>query len=211
MININYEFKDKNLFDLAMTQSGADADHNNERLEFIGDRVLGLSVAVLLYEMFPSEVEGELARRHASLVSTETLALVANRLGIGRQLRHGHMTAGRTKHILADAMEAIFGAIYLDGGFVAAQRIITDIWRDLAAADTIAPKDAKTKLQEFVQKNAPVGVLPVYEYLSETGASHSPIFSVRVSALGKSATATGTSKKMASTAAAAELLKILAI
>lgn len=211
MVNIDYEFQDKTLFDLALTQSGADSDHNNERLEFIGDRVLGLSVAVLLFEMFPGEAEGELARRHASLVSTETLALVANRLGVGRELRHGHMTAGRTKHVVADAMEAIFGAIYLDGGFSAAQRVITDIWRDLAAADKNAPKDAKTALQEFVQKRAPVGVLPVYEYLSETGASHSPVFSVRVSALGQSATATGTSKKIASTAAAAELLKILAI
>lgn len=211
MIDIKYKFDNQSLFDLAMTQSGADSDHNNERLEFIGDRVLGLSVAGLLYKMFPTETEGELARRHAMLVSTDTLALVANRLGVGKQLRHGHMTAGRTKHVLADAMEAIFGAIYLDGGFAAAQRVITDIWYDLAAADAVAPKDAKTRLQEFVQKNAPTGVLPVYEYLSETGASHSPVFSVRVSALGKSATATGTSKKIASTAAAAELLKILAI
>lgn len=149
---LNYSFNNEKLLDLALTQSGADSAHNNERLEFIGDRVLGLSVAVLLYEMFPNEAEGELARRHATLVSTDTLAIVAGKIGLEKHIRHGHMTAGRTKHILADAMEAVFGAIYLDAGFDVARDIIIDIWRELAAAEIVAPKDAKTALQEFVQK-----------------------------------------------------------
>lgn len=210
MAKLNYEFKDKRLLELALTQSGADADHNNERLEFIGDRVLGLSVAALLYDMFPSEAEGDLARRHAMLVSTDTLALVASKLGLVGKVRHGHMTAGRINHVLADAMEAVFGAIFLDGGFESARSVIVDIWRDLASADLTAPKDSKTALQEFVQKNAD-GALPVYEYMEPTGAAHNPEFTVRVTAMGKSAIGKGNSKKTASISAAEELLKILAI
>ena len=195
---------------LAMIQSGVDAVHNNERLEFIGDRGLGLSVAVLLYAMYPNETEGELARRHAMLVSTETLAKVAKDVGIDKQIKHGHMTAGRIQHILADAMEATLGAIYLDGGFDAARNVIVPIWRDLAAADVVAPKDPKTKLQELVQQ-LDSGNLPVYEYLDPAGASHSPVFTVRVTAMQRSATGNGTSKKAASIDAAEKLLKILAI
>jgi ribonuclease-3 len=207
---LNYTFKDKTLLDLALTQRGVDSAHNNERLEFIGDRVLGLSVAGLLYEMFPDENEGELARRHATLVSTQTLATVAIEIGLESHVRHGHMTAGRIQHVLADAMEAVFGAIYLESGFDVARDVIVARWRELAAAEIVAPKDAKTTLQEFVQKEHK-GELPVYEYLPQTGPSHNPIFNVSVSALGKTATGSGSSKKEASTAAATELLKILAI
>ena len=210
MIKLNYDFNDDSLLELALTQSGVNSAHNNERLEFIGDRVLGLSVAGLLYEMYPAETEGELARRHAMLVSTETLGNVARELGLDKHVRHGHMTAGRVQHILANAMEAIFGAIYLDGGFDAACGVIVEIWRDLAALDVVAPKDPKTRLQELVQKNVP-GSLPVYEYMESVGASHNPVFNVRVSAMGHSAMGQGTSKKGASIAAAEELLKILAI
>ena len=210
MKKINYDFQDQSLLDLALTQSGANAAHNNERLEFIGDRVLGLSVAGLLYEMFPNESEGELARRHAMLVSTETLATVARDFGLDKRIRHGHMTAGRIQHILADAMEAVFGAIYLDGGFDVARHIIVGIWRDLASVDLIAPKDPKTALQEFVQKSDN-GNLPVYEFLDTTGASHSPVFNVRVTAMGKSALGQGASKKHATINAADALMKILAI
>ncbi|MBO5833546.1 MAG: ribonuclease III [Alphaproteobacteria bacterium] len=207
---LNYDFQDESLLELALTQSGVNSANNNERLEFIGDRVLGLSVAELLYTMYPDESEGELARRHAMLVSTETLGNVARSLNLDKHVRHGHMTAGRIQHVLANAMEAIFGAIFLDGGFDAARAVIVEIWQELAAADLTAPKDPKTALQEFVQKNDN-GNLPVYEYLDATGASHNPVFNVQVSAMGKTATGTGTSKKSASIAAAEELLKILAI
>ena len=210
MIKLNYEFRNKQLLELALTQSGVNATQNNERLEFIGDRVLGLSVAGLLYEMYPNESEGELARRHAMLVSTETLGHVARQLGLDRQIKHGHMTAGRIVHIMANAMEAIFGAIYLDSGFDAAKNVIVDIWRELAAADVVAPKDPKTALQEFVQQ-ADNGNLPVYEFLETTGASHNPVFNVQVCAMGKSAQGQGASKKAATIDAAEKLLKILAI
>lgn len=207
---LNYTFNDESLLELALTQSGVDSSNNNERLEFIGDRVLGLSVAGLLFDMYPTEAEGELARRHAMLVSTETLADVACGLGLDKVVRHGHMTAGRVRHILADAMEAVFGAIYLDGGFDAARDVIVAIWRDLASADIVAPKDPKTRLQELVQQ-MDSGSLPVYEYLEPTGASHNPVFNVRVTAMGRSATGTGSSKKGASVNAAIALLKKLAI
>ena len=209
-MNLNYTFQNKDLLDLALTQSGIDAKHNNERLEFIGDRVLGLSVAALLYEMYPDDNEGGLARRHATLVSTETLAMVAKQLEIEKHLHHGHMTGGKINHILANAMEAILGAIFLESGFDVAKKFICNIWRDLAAAEIIAPKDSKTALQEFVQK-ADSGALPVYEYLEPTGASHNPQFNVTVTAMGKSATGIGSSKKAASLDAADKLLKILAI
>lgn len=210
MKNLNYNFKDPALLELALTQSGADAVHNNERLEFIGDRVLGLTVAHMLYTMFPDEAEGDLARRHASLVSTETLASVARNLELDVSLRHGHMTGGRVEHMLADAMEAVFGAIFIDGGFDAAARVIGDIWQNLAAAEVNPPKDSKTALQEFAQKRGR-GMLPVYKFEQPVGASHNPMFQVTVTAMGQSATGTGPSKKTASMAAADELLKILAI
>ncbi len=209
-MKLNYTFKDKSLLELALTQSGIDSKHNNERLEFIGDRVLGLSVAGLLYDMYPNENEGGLARRHALLVSTNTLARVAADLDIGKYIKHGHMTGGKINHILANTMEAILGAIFLDSGFESARKIIVDIWTELAAAEIIAPKDAKTALQEFVQHHDS-GALPNYVYHEPTGASHNPEFTVTVTALNKSAEGVGPSKKAASLAAAENLLKILAI
>ncbi len=207
---LNYTFNDKKLLELALTQSGVDSVRNNERLEFIGDRVLGLSVAELIYKMYPNETEGELARRHAMLVSTDTLGDVARKIGLEKHVRHGHMTAGRIKHMLANSMEAVLGAIYIDGGFDTAKEIIIEIWRDLAANDAVAPKDPKTTLQELVQQKDS-GNLPQYEFLGQSGASHNPVFNVRVSAMGKTATGSGHSKKSASVAAANELLKTLAI
>jgi len=209
-MKLNYKFKNNELLNLALTQSGIDAKHNNERLEFIGDRVLGLSMAQLLYEMYPDEAEGDLARRHAFLVSTETLAHVAKEIELEKHLRHGHMTGGKINHVLANGMEAILGAIFLDSNFESARDIIFDLWHDMAAAEINAPKDAKTTLQEFVQKHEH-GILPIYEYNEPIGASHNPEFTVTVTALGKSATGVGPSKKAASLDAAEKLLKILAI
>ena len=210
MKKINYNFKNEDLLNLALTQSGADSEHNNERLEFIGDRVLGLTVAMMLYNTFPDEPEGDLARRHAMLVSTSTLASVAKQIDLSQHIRHGHMTGGRIQHVLADAMEAVFGAIFIDGGWDAARGVITELWTDLIHQNEAAPKDPKTALQELVQKNDS-GALPQYTFLESMGASHCPVFNVRVTAMGKSADGSGTSKKAASINAAEKLLKILAI
>lgn len=210
MLSIGYKFRNLQLLSLALTQSGVDPNNNNERLEFVGDRVLGLTVAQMLYTMYPDEKEGELARRHSVLVSTDTLARVARKIELDRSLHHGHMTGGRTRHVLANAMEAVLGAVFIDGGFDAARDVIMNLWHDLATADAFPPKDAKTKLQEYVQKNDN-GALPIYEFSETVGASHCPTFNVTVTAMGKSATGSGASKKAAGIAAATELLKILAI
>ena len=208
-MKLGYKFKDKSLLELALTQRGVNSHHNNERLEFVGDRVLGLSVASMLYAMYPNENEGELARRFASLVSTETLADVARTFDLHKLVRHGHMTAGRTRHMLANAMEAVIGAIFFDGGFDSARGFVCGIWHELAAAELRPPKDPKTMLQEFVQKNA-AGALPEYSAAESSGEDHSPVFTVTVTAMGESASGSGPSKKTAGSAAAAELLKILA-
>ena len=151
---LNYTFNDESLLDLALTQSGVDAVNYNERLEFIGDRVLGLSVAGLLFDMFPTEAEGDLARRHPMLVSTETLAQVACELGLDKMVRHGHMTAGRVKHVLADAMEAVFAAVYLDGGVEEARSLIHRVLLDKEREEVVEERrrDYKTALQELVQR-----------------------------------------------------------
>jgi ribonuclease-3 len=208
MRKLKYKFNDEKLFELAMTQSGANAVNNNERLEFIGDRVLGLSVAALLYEMFPTETEGDLAQRHAMLVSTETLAQVAAQYGFDKKVRHGHMTAGRMKHIAANAMESVLGAIFLDGGFEAARAEVVDVWRDIAARDIVPPKDPKTALQEYAQKKGD-GALPEYEFIEskEKSKSHSPRFTAQVIALGRAARGQGESKKGATIAAAEKWLE----
>ena len=167
-------------------------------------------MAALLYSMYPNEAEGGLARRHATLVSTNTLADVAKQIELEPELHHGHMTGGKINHVLANAMEAVLGAIFLDSGFETARSVILGIWTDLAAAETTAPKDAKTTLQEYVQR-VDSGALPIYEYQEPTGTSHNPEFSVTVTALGKSAIGVGSSKKTASLDAAEKLLKTLAI
>ena len=199
---IGYVFSDESLFELALTQSGANADKNNERLEFLGDRVLGLSVAEMLYKMFPNEKEGELARRHAALVSTKTLAEVARKFGFDKQIRHGHMTGGRMEHISANAMESIIAAIFLDGGWSAASSFVTSEWQQLAIEQIDAPKDAKTELQEFAQHSED-GKLPVYEFLDSKRGT----FNVRVTVMGMSAMGSGTSKKSATISAAEKLLE----
>ncbi|MCQ2562768.1 MAG: ribonuclease III, partial [Alphaproteobacteria bacterium] len=209
LINLDYTFKNPTFLDLALTQSGVNAIHNNERLEFIGDRVLGLSVASLLYELYPNEDEGKLAPKLALLVSAETLSKVAVNLGIDKHIKHGHLTAGKQKNILADAMEAIIGAIYLDSDFNTANTFIKNIWINLANTLVLPPKDAKSILQEIVQQQK--SELPVYEYTDPIGPADNPQFSATVTALGKSATGTGSSKKQASIQAAENLLKILAI
>ena len=206
---LTYKFKNPDLLTLALTQSGADATNNNERLEFLGDRVLGLAVAGMLYEMFPTETEGELARRHAVLVSTDTLARVAAEHELDQHVRHGHMTANNKRHVMADAMESVLGAIYLDGGFKAVRELVVKIWTPMARAALTAPKDPKTALQEYVQRED-CGALPEYTFLESSGGpAHNPMFVVSVSALGKTATGRGASKKTATADAAEELLKLI--
>jgi len=206
MKKFDYEFKDKALFDLAMTQSGADRKNNNERLEFVGDRVLGLAVAEMLYKMFPAEKEGELAKRQAKLVSAATLDKIAKSFGFERLLRHGHLTGGKSRNTNADAMESVIAAIFLDSDWATARDFVIANWRGLAESELTAPKDPKTKLQEHCQREA--GVLPVYEISAEQKDGN---FTAIVSAMGKTAEGQGASKKEATAFAAAAMLKVLGI
>lgn len=184
-----------------------------ERLEFLGDRVLGLAVADMLLEHFPDEAEGALAKRLTALVRRETLAVVAAEVGLGDHLAlsRGEEGAGgrRNPSVLADALEAAIGAIYLDGGFEAAKGFVRRHWRARMAAAARPPEDAKTRLQEWAQ--ATVGVTPRYETVERAGPAHSPTFAVEVRIEGVARErGTGGSKRAAEQAAAKALLDRLA-
>lgn len=183
---------------------------NNQRLEFLGDRVLNMAVAAMLYEAFPQEPEGSLSQRLSALVRRETLAQVARRLGLGRRLALGPGEAasgGRDNPAnLADACEAVIGALHLDGGLPAAERFVRRYWTEAMRAHRAPPRDSKTQLQEWAQAQA-LG-LPLYRILRESGPAHAPVFEVEaeVEGVGK-AVATGATKRAAEQGAARTLLE----
>ena len=184
-----------------------------ERLEFLGDRVLGLVIAELLWRRFPDEPEGLLTQRHTHLVRRETLAKVALSIGLGLHLvlSRAERAAGAAANpaILADACEAIIAAIYLDGGYDAAAGFIRRHWQPLIGAMEAPPRDPKTMLQEWAQARG-LG-LPRYELVATSGPDHAPQFTVAASiAGGTPATASGPAKRRAEAGAAAALLERLA-
>lgn len=215
---LGYSFGDPRLLTEAMTHPSALSGRaprqgfGYERLEFLGDRVLGLVVAAMLFENFPNEAEGELARRHAALVCREALARIALKLGIDRalSLSKGEEDGGgrRNPTILADACEAVLGAIYADGGLDHARALILAEWRPLMAEATRPPKDGKTALQEWAQSLGKP--LPIYRVIGTEGPSHDPRFLVAVEIEGLSPlTGQGGSKRAAEQAAAAAMLESL--
>jgi ribonuclease-3 len=183
-----------------------------ERLEFLGDRVLGLIVAELLWRRFPSEAEGELTRRHTHLVRREALAEVAQAVGIGPRIivSAGEDAAGvrQNPSVLADVCEAVIAALYLDGGLPAARSFVERWWEARLAGLGAPPRDPKTALQEWAQgRGLP---LPVYRTVNTEGPAHKRRFTVTVGVEGlPPATATGSSKRAAETAAAAAALAAL--
>ncbi len=191
----------------AHRQGGTDDSY--ERLEFLGDRVLGLIVADLLMARFPREPEGALAVRHAELVRRETLAEVAGEIGLDAYLRlaKGEEAAGERRNpaLLADACEAVIGALYLDGGLAVAWAFVERLWGARLEAEAPPPKDAKTALQEWAQARA-LG-LPKYREVERQGPAHEPHFTLEV-AVGDAqpARGEGRSKRLAEQAAAACLL-----
>jgi ribonuclease III len=212
--SFGYVFAQPALCYAAVTHRSAGADHN-ERLEFLGDSVLNCSVARLLYEAHPQADEGALSRLRATLVSGETLAQIAAELGLGEHLRLGAgelKTGGfRRASILADALEALLGAIFLDAGFDAAAaavaRIIGMRLSGLPAADTL--KDPKTRLQEALQAHGLA--LPVYTLTAVAGDPHAQSFTVscEVPILGLNAVGEAGSRRRAEQLAAAKLLELL--
>lgn len=181
---LGYRFKDRSLLQRALTHtsavsSGADS---YQRLEFLGDRVLALTVARLAYDTFKAADEGELARRLNALVKRETCADVGRDLGLGPVMRLGAgeaQTGGRTKTaILGDVVEAIIAAIYLDGGFEPAFHFVERNWSQRMMTARGPLRDAKTTLQEWVQGRG--GATPVYRAVGRTGPDHDPEFTIAV-------------------------------
>jgi ribonuclease-3 len=191
-------------------KKGAPQGTAYERLEFLGDRVLGLVVAAWLLERFPGESEGDLAKRHAALVRREALVQVATALDLGRFLRLSpgeEEQGGRVNAaILADCCEAVIGALYLDGGLAAAEALIRKQWAPLLDKESAPPQDPKTALQEWAQGRGKP--LPVYETIGQTGPDHDPQFEVRLTVEGlEPVTARAGSKRAAEKMAAQALLR----
>jgi len=184
---------------------------SNERLEFIGDRVLSLVMAEWLIERFPDEQEGELGPRHAHLVSRKVLAMIAETAGLSAALAvapgEARAGVGQLANVLADAMEAMIGALYLDAGLDAARRFVQTAWQPAMDALVLPPKDPKTALQErLMAQGLP---LPVYDVTSRSGPPHAPEFVVTVAGCGETGTGRAGSKRLAERLAAAALLERL--
>ncbi|WP_343564800.1 ribonuclease III [Kiloniella sp. b19] len=215
---LDYRFHNRDLLKQALTHPGLTANRKGEngesyeRLEFLGDRVLGLVVSAMLFKVFPKENEGALAKRFTALVRMETLAMVASSLQIEKDilLSRGDEESGERANpsLHADVCEAIIAALYLDGGFEAAERFIKNNWKNLLTLDLKPPQDAKSALQEWAQaRSLP---LPSYREVERKGPAHAPEFVIEVSVQNHGACqAEGASKRKAEQQAATLLLETL--
>lgn len=209
---LGYRFRQAELLQQALTHRSYSAQHN-ERLEFLGDGVLNCVIGHLLYARFPQLSEGRLSRLRANLVNQQSLHEVAVELQLGKYLRLGEgevKSGGRQRpSILADALEALFGAAFLDGGFATAQALIAALFEDkIAAIDpSLQGKDAKTALQEWLQSRH--FALPNYRLLGVTGQAHAQTFEVEchIAALDLTTRGRGSSRKMAEQQAAQQALE----
>ena len=212
-----HEFARPGLLREALTHRSAVPRHrssavrSNERLEFLGDRVLGLLVAEWLSERFPAEAEGLLARRHAELVAEPALAQIGEKLALADKLIIGPNEArvgvGHGAAVLADAVEALLGALYLDGGLEAARRFVRSAWAEAIEAQSKPPKHPKSDLKEWLEARGEE--LPPFVEQGRSGPAHAFVFTVTVSALERTGTGVATTKQLAERAAAADLLQQL--
>lgn len=205
------EPREAKMFERALTH-GSHGRDTYERLEFLGDRVLGLIVASWLYERFPSEPEGKMSRRYNVLVARETCAEVGRTLDLPRHIRLGKQArddqANLSDNVVGDVVEAILGAIYLDGGLQLAEAFVRSNWAQFLDGQRKAPEHPKSALQELAAEKK-LGV-PVYELLARFGPHHAPRFRVKVSlSRHGEAEAEGDSKQEAETSAATALLEQL--
>ena len=178
---INIKFKDKKLLEKSLTHKSFDKENNNEKIEFLGDRVLGLVIAKKLLELYPSEKEGILDKKFASLVNKKTCLEVATEINLEKFINIFNPRNKKVKiedKIIADACEALIGAIYLDKGFSIVEEFILNLWKKKIKESIITQIDAKTKLQEFSLKK--FKKLPTYKVISNTGPRHKPIFKIGV-------------------------------
>jgi len=204
-----HAFADAALLRRALTHASAGEGKDYQRLEFLGDRVLGLVVAQMVFEANPGAPEGELSLRLNALVNAETLAEIADEIGLSRLIVAGSelrtLTGRNRVNLRADVMEALIAAVYLEGGLEAARRFISRYWEGRSKAPTAARRDAKTELQEWAHQVAKAS--PSYVIESREGPDHDPVFevSVRISGV-RPETAKGRSKREAEQAAATALL-----
>lgn len=183
---LGYRFKDQERLRNSLTHSSTGTSLNYERLEFLGDRVVGLVMAHILFDEFPGENEGDLAKRHAALVQGKTLARLAREIDLGSamQFSDAERASGGAENdnILADGMEGMIGALYLDAGLEKSQDILKNLYGDSVYVMLTPPQDPKTALQEWAQaRSLP---LPKYELVGKEGPDHAPTFAVRVSVEG---------------------------
>ena len=176
---INFKFKDRKLLIKSITHKSYDKFNNNEKIEFLGDRVLGLVISKKLLEIYPDEKEGILDKKFASLVNKKTCLQVAKNIKLEKYILTFNPKNRKIKvedKVIADCCEALIGAIYLDKGFTAAENFILSLWKENIKNSIITQIDAKTKLQEFSLKK--FKKLPSYKLISNTGPRHKPIFKV---------------------------------
>jgi ribonuclease III len=211
---INYKFKNPAYLKQALTHCSV-GTNNNERLEFLGDSILSMVITNTLYQQFPKESEGQLSRLRAFLVKGETLANIAFEINLGDYLflGQGELKSGgyRRASILADALEAIFAAIFIDGGIESSKQTILSLYKELLNDDTLKDniKDAKTRLQEYLQSKKQL--LPVYTLTKVSGDEHEQKFYITctIPNTSTSSEGCGDNRRKAEQVAASKLLKIL--
>ncbi len=208
---IKYNFKKPSLLEKALTHKSLNKDDNNEKLEFLGDRVLGLIISETLLEKYPDEKEGIIDKKFANLVNKKTCSLIAKKIDLKKYILLGssHKKLERfADKISSDCLEALVGAIYLDGGLKSVEKFIFIFWEEFLKKSSITLIDSKTKLQEFSLKK--FKELPKYVFFKKKGPQHRPIFKTEVQIPNsKKIIGVGSSKKKAQQNAAAKLLKIL--
>ena len=206
---INVKFKNIDLLAQSLSHKSFDANKNNEKIEFLGDRVLGLVIAKKLLETYPNEKEGTLDKKFASLVNKKTCLEIAKKINLEKFILTFNPNNKKIKienRILSDSCEALIGAVYLDKGLNVVEKVILDLWKNQIKQSIITQIDAKTKLQEITLKN--FKKLPTYKLISNSGPRHKPIFKIGVKLPNtKYFVGSGNSKKDAEQNAAIECLK----
>ena len=210
---IDYNFKNKDLLHQALTHKSFNNNVNNEKLEFLGDRVLGLIISKKLLDKFPYEKEGIIDKKFANLVNKKTCIKIAKKLNIKKFIYLGasHKNLERSvDKIISDCLEAVVGAIYLDGGLKSSEKFIYNFWNTYLDKSVVTLIDSKTKLQEYSLKK--FKKLPKYTFFKKSGPQHNPIFKTEVEIPeSKKIIGVGSSKKNAQQNAAEKLIKILNI
>ncbi len=210
---IDYNFKNVKLLNQSLIHKSFNNHNNNEKLEFLGDRVLGLVISKRLIDIYPEEKEGTIDKKFANLVNKKTCSNIAKKININEFIVLGssHKTLQRSADkIIGDCLEALIGAIYLDGGLKSVEKFILRFWKDYLENSSVPLIDAKTQLQEHSLKE--FKELPKYTFYKKTGPQHRPIFKTEVQIPNsKKIIGTGTSKKNAQQNAAGKLLRILKV